>query len=95
MLKFTRYKYSGEIPTGLRLQFKNIFFVSVVPSMADIQQNLNRPIPVVRQLFFDVLDGLTPSWMVEQVGERKYMMEEDFRRTANYLKAVISPGEKL
>lgn len=33
--------------------------------------------------------------MVEQVGERKYMMEEDFRRTANYLKAVISPGEKL
>lgn len=63
----------------------------VVPSMADIQQNLNRPIPVVLQLFFDVLDGLTPSWMVEQVGERKYMMEEDFRRTANYLKAAISP----
>lgn len=63
--------------------------------MADIQQNLNRPIPVVLQLFFDVLDGLTPSWMVEQVGERKYMMEEDFRKTANYLKAAISPGEKL
>lgn len=61
--------------------------------MADIQRNLNRPIPIVLQLFFDVLDGLTPSWMVEQVGERKYMMEEDFRRTANYLKAVTSPGD--
>lgn len=63
--------------------------------MADIQRNLNKPIPIVLQLFFDVLYGLTPSWMVEQVGERKYMMEEDFRRTANYLKAVTSPGEEL
>nr|XP_022316160.1 uncharacterized protein LOC111119884 [Crassostrea virginica] len=63
----------------------------VVPPMSVIQQNLNRPLPIILNLFFDVLDALTPSWMVEQVGNRKYMMEEDFLRVADNLKAATSP----
>mgnify|MGYP003688815743 CR=1 FL=1 len=66
---------------------------SAVPPMSVIQQNLNRPLPKILKLFFDVLDALTPSWMVELVGNRKYMMEEDFLRVADNLKAATSPGK--
>ncbi|XP_048761697.2 uncharacterized protein LOC125670530 [Ostrea edulis] len=62
----------------------------VVPSLSEIKENLNRPLTKLLSLFFDVLDALTLE-RVEQVGERKYMMEEDFRITAKHLKAATRP----
>jgi hypothetical protein len=41
-----------------------------------------------------MMDALTLD-RVEQVGERKYMMEEYFRNTAEYLKAATRPGKEL
>lgn len=74
--------------------FKGISDVifSVVPSLSEIKENLNRPLTKLLSLFFDVLDALTLE-RVEQVGERKYMMEEDFRITAKHLKAATRPGK--
>ncbi|XP_061182502.1 uncharacterized protein LOC133190833 [Saccostrea echinata] len=62
----------------------------VLPSLTDIKQNINRPVPKILQLFYDLLDALTPD-AIELVGERKYMMEEDFGRMAEYLKLATKP----
>ncbi|XP_062617003.1 uncharacterized protein LOC134278729 [Saccostrea cucullata] len=62
----------------------------VLPSLTDIKQNLNRPVPKILKLFYALMDALTPE-AIELVGERKFMMEEDFGRMADYLKLATKP----